>query len=116
MENRKQLLSKLKALNPTEGEWIFDGIDNLWIGNEIYAMMHKTSADDIDLITLAPSMREELIKMEEAFNIVKELAEWSMKYPRGRVYPMSKLTMDDELVKLEEKAKQFINQLNQPQP
>lgn len=44
-----------------------------------------------------------------AEEIVRELAEWSKKYPRGRIYPMSQKTMDDELIAIEEKAKAYIN-------
>ena len=49
--------------------------------------------------------------MASASQLVKDLAEWSRKYPRGRVYPMSKMSMDDELVKLEERAKELSQHL-----
>ena len=49
--------------------------------------------------------------MASASQLVKDLAEWSIKYPRGRVYPMSKMSMDDELVKLEERAKELSQHL-----
>lgn len=52
--------------------------------------------------------------MEDAVNIVKRLAEWSEKYPRGRIYNISKATMDDELVELEEQAKKYIASLTTP--
>ena len=49
--------------------------------------------------------------MASASQLVKDLAEWSRKYPRGRIYPMSKISMDDELVKLEERAKELSQHL-----
>jgi len=49
--------------------------------------------------------KEEAITAEE---IVQKLAEWSKKYPRGRVYPMSKQSMDDELIEIENLAKSFV--------
>lgn len=49
--------------------------------------------------------------MASASQLVKDLAEWSRKYPRERVYPMSKISMDDELVKLEERAKELSQHL-----
>jgi hypothetical protein len=101
------LLATIKALNPTEGEWI-----ESWgtVGTEDEPLFDVVNAepDDRTLITLAPAMRQELLKMEEAYNIVKELAQWAKKYPRDKVYHVSQ-TMDDELIALEEKAKQFIN-------
>jgi len=44
-----------------------------------------------------------------AEEIVKKLADWSKKYPRGRVYPMSKQTMDNELIEIENKAKEYVS-------
>ena len=49
--------------------------------------------------------------MASASQLVKDLAEWSRKYPRGRVYPMSEISMDDELVELEERAKELSQHL-----
>lgn len=44
--------------------------------------------------------------MDTAENIVKDLASWSKKYPRHRIYHFSKKEeMDGELMKLEERAK-----------
>lgn len=48
------LLAKLKSINPTEGEWNFIATDV-----------------DKDLITLAPAMRQELLKREEEVNYWK---------------------------------------------
>lgn len=45
--------------------------------------------------------------MKTAEEIVKKLADWSKKYPRGRVYPMSKQTMDNELIEIENEAKEY---------
>jgi hypothetical protein len=43
-----------------------------------------------------------------AEDIVKRLADWSRKYPRGRVYPVSKMSMDDELIEIEKAAVAFM--------
>lgn len=51
-----------------------------------------------------------------SIEIVKKLSDWSEKYPRGRVYAMSKMSMDDELVEIEKCAKEFINQLKTTKP
>ncbi len=40
--------------------------------------------------------------------IAKDLAEWSRKYPRGRIYGMSNMSMDEELVAIETKAKNWL--------
>lgn len=56
-----ELISKLKSLNPTKGEW-------RTYPTESYIRVitdEPRNIDDRILITLAPSMREELIKMEE---------------------------------------------------
>lgn len=50
-------------------------------------------------------------RYSEAIEIVKELAEWSEKYPRQTVYPVS-ADIDGKLIAIEEKAKQFIQSLN----
>lgn len=57
------LLDKLKALNPTEGEW--DDSYGIIESNDV-ALFDRRSAtqDDCTLITLAPAMREALLKME----------------------------------------------------
>jgi len=39
--------------------------------------------------------------------IGKELAAWSRKYPRGSIYNLSNMVMDDELIALEERAKEL---------
>lgn len=44
---------------------------------------------------------------QKALELVKDLANWSRKYPRGEVYHMSKMSMDDELIELEERAKEL---------
>lgn len=67
-ENRKQLISKLKSLNPTEGKW-------RTYPTESYIRVitdEPRNIDDRILITLAPSMREELIKMEEEMDKLKQ--------------------------------------------
>lgn len=37
--------------------------------------------------------------------LVQKLADWSRKYPRGRIYSFHKAHMDDELIALEDEAK-----------
>lgn len=46
----------------------------------------------------------------EAEAIVKELAQWSKKYPRSTIYPMTNKQMDEELISIEEKANRFTSQ------
>jgi len=48
--------------------------------------------------------------MKTAEEIVKALADWSNKYPRGRVYSMNKMSMDEELIEIENIAKEYANQ------
>src|SRR6478752_1089531 len=46
---------------------------------------------------------------EESAAIVKELAEWSKRYPRGITYSSSRQPkMDGELIALEERAKKWL--------
>lgn len=42
-----------------------------------------------------------------AEQIVQKLAEWSKKYPRGKVYHISKQSMDDELIAIEKEAVEY---------
>lgn len=57
------LLHKLKSINPTEGEWIYEP------NGEIKLMTDKGLVygenDDYLLIPLAPAMRKALLEMEE---------------------------------------------------
>jgi len=46
-------------------------------------------------------------RLETAEKVVVSLSDWSKKYPRGRVYNASKMTMDDELVEIEESSKKY---------
>ncbi len=46
-----------------------------------------------------------------SFDIVQKLANWSKKYPRGRVYSFHQQKMDEELIEIEEEAKKFIDSL-----
>jgi hypothetical protein len=60
-----------------------------------------------------PAPAGEWKELTEAAEIVKELAEWSKRYPRGNIYGMSgKENMDGQLIAIEERAKLFINQSN----
>jgi hypothetical protein len=47
--------------------------------------------------------------------IAQGLADWSRKYPRGRIYSASNMSMDDELIALEEKAKEILPTTPNPQ-
>lgn len=40
-------------------------------------------------------------------SLVKDLAQWSERYPRGRTYSIRQITMDDELIEMEERAKEL---------
>lgn len=44
-------------------------------------------------------------RIKELEEVVQSLADWSKKYPKGKIYPMSKITMEDELSEIENKAK-----------
>ncbi len=57
-ENRKDLIEKLKSLNPTS-----NNSDGTWSPD------FSNTSDDANLILLAPSMREELLKMEEEMEL-----------------------------------------------
>lgn len=58
---------------------------------------------------------DEVPDTEEALLIVSDLAEWSKKYPRQQIYSSSRQPeMDGELIKLEERAKTFIQEHDQP--
>lgn len=55
-------------------------------------------------------MREKMKDLNDAYNIVVELAQWSHRYPRSQTYHYArKDKMDGELIALEEKAKQLLN-------
>lgn len=46
--------------------------------------------------------------MKTEKEIVQALADWSRKYPRGRIYSMSQKNMDNELIEIEEAAKALV--------
>lgn len=49
---------------------------------------------------------------DEAISIVEDLANWSLKYPKGRVYSFNqKPNIDGELEELEKRAKEFLNKI-----
>lgn len=54
-------------------------------------------------------MEKQLIEKQR--ELIRDFAAWSIKYPRDRIYPMSKLHMDDELIALEERAKQLESEI-----
>ena len=58
------------------------------------------------------SVRPEVVVPSEAESIVNALVEWSLAYPRDRVYHVSKMSMDNELIALEERAKKYFTELN----
>lgn len=54
---------------------------------------------------------KEIEAMREAIKIVKDLAEWSARYPRGMIYSASNRKMDEELVELEKRATAALTKL-----
>ena len=64
-ENRKQLISKLKSLNPIDGWYDIDK------DGYLHTLL-KLSIEERNLITLAPIMREELLRMEEEMEKLKQ--------------------------------------------
>lgn len=101
------LLSKLKALTPTEGEWIYEP------NGEIKLMTDKGLVygenDDYLLIPLAPAMRQELLKMEE-----------ERTYVRGMLRQLSALNEDHEYFKciagLIQQSREYLRNTNPTQP
>jgi hypothetical protein len=72
------LISKLKSINPTEGEWRYDeSMDFPFIETDEWNIdTDGISEDDHELITLAPAMRQELLKIEEErVKLIKKLDE-----------------------------------------
>jgi hypothetical protein len=64
------LIEKLKALNPTEGEW-----DNTQYGSIYSGQIHiadVSNGDDCELFPLAPEMRKALLEMEEEMKRLKQ--------------------------------------------
>lgn len=107
-ENRKALISKLKSLNPTEGEW-------RTYPTESYIRVitdEPRNVDDRILITLAPSMREELLKMEE------EMEKMYSKDDLERAIELARdgYVTDEGFYSFDYNHDEIINQLNQPQP
>jgi hypothetical protein len=111
------LLAKLKALNPTEGEWrtskrITNGVDGFeihWSDNGECITDHVYKQDDATLITLAPAMRQELLKMEE-----------ERTYVRGMLRQLSALNEDHEYFKciagLIQQSREYLRNTNPTQP
>lgn len=56
----------------------------------------------------SPLLASKDARIRELEEVVQSLADWSRKYPKGRIYPMSKITMDDELSEIENKSKLLI--------
>jgi hypothetical protein len=46
--------------------------------------------------------------VDDAVAIVTKIAEWSRRYPRNVTYGISQIKMDNELIEIEELAKQLI--------
>ena len=70
-----ELISKLKSLNPTEGieKWKVDSWGDVNIDQDHRFNLTWVKPDDRGLILLAPSMREELLKMEEEMEKMRKL-------------------------------------------
>ena len=115
--NRQQ--SESSANNLKTAEEILKGemSENLWTFICSYPVSYKSEEKLVEWIIdamqeYAAQFRKEQEKVtNECSSIVKDLAEWSEKYPRGVVYPMSRIIMDEELVALEERAKAYKNGL-----
>ena len=73
--------------------------------NDCLSAMQRAVEDE------TASLRTELERARGAVDIVKSLAEWSLKYPRSRIYPMQRQDkMDGELISIEKAAKDFTQQ------
>jgi hypothetical protein len=103
------LLSKLKALNPTEGEWRIDDWYDIKLDEDHYVSASWATKDDRTLITLAPAMRQELLKMEE-----------ERTYVRGMLRQLSALNEDHEYFKciagLIQQSREYLRNTNPTQP
>ncbi len=79
---------------------------------EIEKRMSMSMATDrfcSPLKNIIPKLEQELEGNKAVLEIVKDLAKWSEKYPRGRTYRTSQQPeMDGELIKIEERATQAI--------
>jgi hypothetical protein len=69
MTTRTDLIEKLQALEPSEGEWKIEKINDeyeriMCNKNPLYNCIFSTRSDDT-LITLAPLMRTEILRMDE---------------------------------------------------
>lgn len=58
--------------------------------------------------SITAEMKNVSTEMDKCYDLVAKLAAWSRKYPRDRIYGYSKQTMDDELIQMEEEAKQLV--------
>lgn len=67
----------------------------------------ETPLSVLKYITVLEIASAKIAEMERYKALVIELAEWSRKYPRDRTYSFQQKKMDDELVALEDKAKQL---------
>lgn len=102
------LLAKIKALNPTPDPWI-----ESWgtVGTEDEPLFDVVNAepDDVTLITLAPAMRQELLKMEEE-RVKME----------GMLRQLSALNEDHEYFKciagLIQQSREYLRNTNPTQP
>lgn len=73
-------------------------------GNDNYGR-DKPFWDHEEVSSIRRKVKEPEKSAEE---IVRLLAEWSEKYPRDRIYHVSKMSMDDELIAIEKQAKEWI--------
>jgi len=72
------LIEKLKSLTPTEGEWHADMYGVHSEGEMLYIKDQSNYSDDT-LITLAPQMRTEILKMDEEIKRLKAQIEKDYK-------------------------------------
>jgi hypothetical protein len=73
MTNRPDLIEQLSKLTPTEGEWISEwGLIHI-DGSSLTLFINDDSSDDDDkLITLAPTMRIEILDMAKEIEELRE--------------------------------------------
>ena len=66
------LIAQLSKLNPTKRQWVYDGIRLIRCHKKNLFISHDAKQDDIHLITLAPTMRIEILDMTKEIEELKE--------------------------------------------
>jgi len=68
---RTDLISQLEKLTPTKRQWVYDGIKLIRCHKKNLFISHDAKQDDIHLITLAPTMRIEILAMAKEIEELK---------------------------------------------